>query len=65
MDIIYRSVCAVHPEGVDGVKWVMGGGYRYFSQLRAYFITVYENLVQHPSNNISIVIKPYFIRKIF
>ena len=32
------------------------GGYRYFSQLRVRFIRVHENLVQHPSNNISISI---------
>ena len=38
--------------GVNEVDW----GFRYFSQLRAsLYIRVHENLVPHPSSNISIV----------
>ena len=33
-----------------------GGGYRYFIQLRASLFRAHENLVQHPSNILSITI---------
>ena len=49
MEHIYWPVCICRRMGGDGIKKVN----RYFSQLLVSFIRVYENLVQHPSNNIS------------
>ena len=46
----------VHPVGREGVK---GGGWgiNISDSCEKHFIRVHENLVQHPSNNISIVEK--------
>ena len=44
----------------DRVKW-MDRGYRYFSNCENHFIRIHENLVQHPSNSISIIIIPFLI----
>ena len=53
MDLTYWSVCLFSRRGGNGVKKV-DLGYRYYSQKRALLIRVYENLVQHPSNDITI-----------
>ena len=45
-----------HPLGGDIVNAGGGGGYRYFIQLRAFLFRAHENLVQHPSNILSITI---------
>ena len=45
----------VHP--VSGQGWDIGldGGFRYLASFEHQFIRVNENLVQYPSNNISIL----------
>ena len=53
MDLIYWPVRSSSRRGKDGVKGVD----RYFSQKRHQFIRIVENLVQHPSNNISIILE--------
>ena len=52
MDLIYRSVHKFSRRRGDMEKGVYGW-YRYFICLYD-FIRVHENMVQHPSNNISI-----------
>ena len=53
--LIYLSVLSTSRSWGDGVKW-MTGGYRYISQLEGPFNRVGENMVQHPSNYISILV---------
>ena len=52
MDLIYWLVRSSGRRGWDGVNWV-DGGYRYSGLLRV--LLYYENLMQHPSINISIL----------
>ena len=54
MNLFYWSVRSFSRKGGDGVKGV-DGWYHYFSQLR---VSLNENLLQHPCNNISITSIP-------
>ena len=55
MDLIYWSVHSYSRRGGENVE-VVDRGYQYFlASCEYYFVRVHENLVQHPSNNISIV----------
>ena len=47
IELIYWTVRSSSRKGWDGIKGVDGG---------YHFIRVHENLVQHPTNNISIVL---------
>ena len=53
MDLLYWSVRSSSWRGGDGVKGV-DGGIVILVSCEHHFIRVHENLVQHPSNNISI-----------
>ena len=55
MDLIYCLVRLSSRRGRDGVK-----GEDYLASCEYHFIRVYENLVQHLSNNISIGYVHYF-----
>ena len=64
MDLIYWSVH--YPLGRDGIKKVDRylGGIVILPSWEHHFIRVLENLVQHPSNNMSIPFsKPYLLEK--
>ena len=49
--LIWTSVCGQLGQRV----WGKGGGWG-ISLFKYHFITVHKNLVQHPSNNISIIL---------
>ena len=54
MILIYWSVSSSSRKGRDGVKAVHGGGINILASCE-YHCRLHVNLVQHPSNNISIV----------
>ena len=58
MDLIYRSVSLSSRWGGEGVKGVYGGGLHLVIAIcEHHFFRVQENVMQHPSNNILIIIE--------
>ena len=53
MDLIYWSV--FHQVGGEGMGKGNEGGFVILASCKHHFFRVHENLVQHPSNNISLV----------
>ena len=55
MELIYWSIRSSSRRVVNGIKWV-DGCIIILGNFELYLISIHENLVQHPSNNISNVL---------
>ena len=59
MDLIYWSIRSFSRRGWDGIKGVEEGVVVILNNYKLRFIRVHDNFVQNPSNNNSIIKKPY------